>query len=40
MTVAEIIINRPTKHLQKCFSYRIPTHMEYITPGWRVIIPW
>ncbi|KWZ78684.1 hypothetical protein HMPREF3224_02410, partial [Anaerococcus hydrogenalis] len=40
MTVAEIIINRPTKHLQKCFSYRIPTHMEYITPGWRVIVPW
>ena len=40
MTVAEIIINRPTKHLQKCFSYRIPAHLEYITPGWRVIVPW
>lgn len=40
MTVAEIIINRPTKHLQKCFLYHIPTHLEYITPGWRVIVPW
>ena len=33
-TIAEILINRPSKHLNKTFSYKIPDHLSYIGIGW------
>ena len=38
-TIAEILINRPSKHLNKTFSYKIPDHLSYIGIGWRCIVP-
>ncbi len=39
ITVANIIINRPSKHLNKTFSYEIPDELSYIGPGWRCVVP-
>lgn len=38
-TIAEILINRPSKHLNKTFSYKIPDHLSYVGSGWRCIVP-
>lgn len=38
-TIAEILINRPSKHLNKTFSYKIPNHLSYVGSGWRCIVP-
>lgn len=38
-TIAEILINRPSKHLNKTFSYKIPDHLSYMGSGWRCIVP-
>lgn len=37
--VAEILINRPSKHLNRTFSYKIPNELSYITVGWRCVVP-
>ncbi|MFQ9777468.1 primosomal protein N' [Dialister invisus] len=38
-TIAEILINRPSKHLNKTFSYKIPDHLSYVGSGWLCIVP-
>ena len=38
-TVAEVLINRPSKHLNRTFSYKIPPELKNIGPGWRCIVP-
>ncbi|MDU5282348.1 MAG: hypothetical protein E6164_07245, partial [Dialister sp.] len=38
-TVAEVLINRPSKHLNRTFSYRIPPDFVNIGPGWRCVVP-
>lgn len=37
--VAEVLINRPSKHLDRTFSYRIPETLSHMGPGWRCVIP-
>lgn len=37
--LAEILINRPSKHLDRTFTYRVPDIFGRISPGWRVIVP-
>lgn len=37
--VADILINRPSKHLDRTFSYRVPDQFSYITSGWRCVVP-
>lgn len=37
--IAEILINRPTKHLNRTFSYRIPERLSEAGPGYRCIVP-
>lgn len=37
--VAEILINRPSKHLDRTFSYRLPDALMTIGPGWRCTVP-
>lgn len=39
ITIAEILINRPSKHLNRTFSYRIPKNLNYINIGWRCVVP-
>lgn len=39
INIAEILINRPTKHLNRTFSYKIPKNLSYINVGWRCIVP-
>ncbi len=39
MRIAEVLINRPSKQLDRLFSYIIPDNLNHIGPGWRVIIP-
>ena len=38
-TLAEVIINRPSKHLNRTFSYRIPEELSFLCEGWRCIVP-
>ena len=38
-TVAEVLINRLSKHLDRTFSYRIPPDFINIGPGWRCVVP-
>lgn len=37
--VAEVIINRPSKKLNRTFSYIIPENLSFLQVGWRCIIP-
>ncbi|MGN0954666.1 replication restart helicase PriA [Dialister sp.] len=37
-SVAEVLINRPSKHLNRTFSYRIPKGMEEARAGYRCIV--
>ena len=37
--IAEVLINRPSKHLNRTFSYRIPADMKNVVPGFRCIVP-
>ncbi len=39
MRFAEVIINRPSKKLDRTFTYKIPDALDNITVGWRVIVP-
>ena len=32
-TLAEVIINRPSKHLNRTFSYRIPEKLSFLCEG-------
>ncbi|SDD41365.1 primosomal protein N' [Sporomusa acidovorans] len=36
---AQVIINIPTRKIDKPFSYVIPAHLSAITIGWRVLVP-
>lgn len=36
---AEVLINRPSKHLDRTFTYRIPQALSGLTPGWRCTVP-
>ena len=37
--VAQVLINRPSKHLDRTFSYRLPEKLSHMGPGWRCIVP-
>lgn len=37
-TIAEVLINRPSKHLNRTFSYRIPESLKEAGPGWRCVV--
>lgn len=37
--LAEILINRPSKHLDRTFTYRIPEALSYIREGFRCVVP-
>ena len=37
--VAEVLINRPSKHLDRTFSYRVPETLSPMGPGWRCVVP-
>lgn len=37
-TIAEVLINRPSKHLNRTFSYRIPETMKGAGVGWRCVV--
>ena len=37
-TIAEVLINRPSKHLNRTFSYRIPGSLSQAGPGWRCVV--
>lgn len=37
--VAEVLINRPSKHLDRTFSYHLPDKLDYMGPGWRCVVP-
>lgn len=39
ITIANILINRPSKRLNKTFSYEIPKDLQEVGPGWRCIVP-
>lgn len=36
--IAEVLINRPSKHLNRTFSYRIPETMKGAGVGWRCVV--
>lgn len=37
--LAEILVNRPSKHLDRTFTYRIPEKFHWLRPGWRCAVP-
>ena len=37
--IAQILVNIATRSINKAFSYIIPTHLDYIGVGWRVLVP-
>lgn len=37
--VAQVLINIPARSMNKAFSYIVPEHLEYVTSGWRVLVP-
>lgn len=37
--IAEVLVNRPSKHLNKTFSYKIPLALKGIGAGWRCVVP-
>ncbi|MBP2662300.1 MAG: priA [Firmicutes bacterium] len=36
---AQIIVNIPTRSINKPFSYLIPAHLSFVAIGWRVLVP-
>ncbi|MDU4961454.1 MAG: primosomal protein N' [Sporomusaceae bacterium] len=39
MRIGDVIINLPARSLQQAFSYTLPAELDFLTPGWRVIVP-
>lgn len=37
--IAQVVVNIPTRSINKYFSYSIPPGLEYIGAGWRVLVP-
>lgn len=37
--IAQIIVNIPTRSINKPFSYLIPAHLSFVDIGWRVLVP-
>ncbi len=37
--IAQVIVNIPTRSIDKPFSYLIPPHLQCIDVGWRVLVP-
>lgn len=37
--IAEVLINRPSKHLNRTFTYRIPDSLSFLGEGWRCVVP-
>lgn len=37
--IADILINRPSKHLDRTFSYLVPRELGPVMPGWRCVVP-
>lgn len=36
--IAQVLVNIPTRHINKLFSYAIPEHFNYLDAGWRVLV--
>lgn len=37
--IAEVLINRPSKRLDRPFTYRLPAELSELTSGWRCAVP-
>lgn len=37
--IAEVLLNKPSKHLDRTFSYRVPYELKNVTVGYRCIVP-
>lgn len=37
--IAEVLVNIPTRKINKLFSYTVPKNIEFLEPGWRVWVP-
>lgn len=37
--IAEVLINITTKNIKKTFSYRLPDEFDFLSVGWRVLVP-
>jgi len=37
--IAQVIVNIPVRTVNKCFSYSIPSQLDYVNVGWRVVVP-
>jgi len=37
--IADIIVNVPSRNINKAFSYSVPDELSYISIGWRVLVP-
>lgn len=37
--IAQVIVNIPTRSIDKPFSYLIPPHLQVVDVGWRVLVP-
>lgn len=37
--IAQVLVNIPSRSINKPFSYIIPVEMNYISAGWRVLVP-
>ncbi|MDY6083820.1 MAG: primosomal protein N' [Dialister sp.] len=37
--LCDVVINRPSKHLNHTFTYALPEALSYISPGHRVVVP-
>ncbi|WP_378952125.1 primosomal protein N' [Pelosinus sp. sgz500959] len=37
--IAHILVNIATRSINKTFSYVVPTHLDYVGAGWRVVVP-
>lgn len=39
MLIADVYINIQVKRIAQAFSYSVPDDLQFLTPGWRVIVP-
>ena len=39
MRIAEVFVNIPVKSIAKAYSYLIPSDMDFLSAGWRVLVP-
>lgn len=37
--IAQVIVNIPVRTVNKAFSYSIPSELDYVNIGWRVVVP-